>query len=93
MASDPSLLDEDGDYSELDEIPDARKLLYYVKKNSGMSRSGKAAPSVDSMRKAMEEQDNSSTTGAPAAAAKPPKWEQIKRILKIVIKILEILLE
>ncbi|KAL6737875.1 hypothetical protein Aduo_011482 [Ancylostoma duodenale] len=92
MASDPSLLDEDGDYSQLDEIPDARKLLYFVKKNASQSRGEKGAPSPDSMRKAMEEEDNSSTTAAPTAAARPPKWEKIKRILRIIIRILEILL-
>ncbi|KAK6752265.1 hypothetical protein RB195_003593 [Necator americanus] len=86
MASDPSLLQEDGDYSEVDEIPDARKLLYAAK-NIGSSR--KATPSPDTLKQAMEEESSSTTSPAPAAA---PKWYKIVRFLRILKRILEILL-
>lgn len=41
----------------------------------------------------MEIQDSSPTTGSPIAGAKPPKWEKIKQWLRILIDILEILVE
>ncbi|VDM79841.1 unnamed protein product [Strongylus vulgaris] len=89
MGSDPTLLDVNVNYSGLFEIEESQRLLFKLKQKFNNLR--KSPPSTQTLTKIMTN-GGSSTTGSQVSAGRP-NWEKIKRYLRIVVDILELILD